>query len=798
MIRPRWRKVIKDLWGNKIRSLLVVLSIAIGVFAIGMIVGTQVMLQEDLSAGYAATNPASAVLYPDGFDDDLLFTIRKLDGVREAEARRDVGIRLKTGPDEWQNLSLDVIADYNDLRLNQIRPVTGDWPPPFKTLLLERASLEAANAQVGDIVTIEDASGKLRQMAVTGLVHDLNKPPVQFTGEPLGYITLDTLEWLGFSRQFDQLHILVEGDTSDKNHIQQIADLVEEKVEKSGLTVYFTWIPEPGEHPANDVIQPLLLILGVLGALSLFASSFLVINIINGLLAQHTTQIGIMKAIGARRSQIMQMYLVLVIIFGLTSLLVAVPLGGLAAYGLTGYLASLINFDLAGFRIPLPAVLVMTAVGIIVPLIAALYPVVRGVSITVREAFSEYGLGQGQFGSTAFDRLVNWLTSTALSLSRPMRISLRNSIRRKARLIFTLFTLTLGGSIFIGILSVHASLLATLDEALAYFNYDVEVSFSQSHRIEELQREALQIPGVMEADSWVGSTGRRQRPDGSEGDNVFVLGTEPDTNLISPILQEGRWLRPGDENAIVLNSLVTRDETDVQLGDTITMNIDTRDSEWQVVGIVQGVMTGPIGYVNRPYFERFLRSVGRAGGIQIIAAQHDEAFQTDLARRIREHFDSVGLTVNGTQTTAETRQTIEYQFNILVTFLAVMAILIAAVGGLGLMGTMSINVLERTREIGVMRAVGASDGSILRIILVEGIFVGIISWLLGGVAAYPIGKLLSDTVGNAFMESPLTYVFSTPGAIGWLAAMLIIATLASYLPARNASNLSVRETLAYE
>jgi putative ABC transport system permease protein len=798
MSRPRWRKVIKDLWGNKVRSLLVVLSIAIGVFAIGMIVGTQVMLQEDLSASYAATNPASATLYLDDFDDDLLFTIRKVDGVREAEARREVGIRLQTGPDEWQNINLDIIANYNDIRLNQISPVTGDWPPPYKTLLLERASLEAANAQVGDIVMMEDANGKLRQMTVTGLVHDLNKPPVQFTGEPLGYITLDTLEWLGFSRQFDQLNILVEGDTTDSAHIQQIADLVEEKVEKSGRSVYFTWIPEPGQHPANDVVQPLLLILGVLGALSLFASSFLVINIINGLLAQHTTQIGIMKAIGAQTSQIMQMYLVLVVVFGLMSLVVAVPLGGLAAYGLTGYLASLINFDLAGFRIPLLALWVMTAVGIIVPLVAALYPVVRGVGISVREAFSEYGLGQGQFGSSTLDRLVNWLTSTVLSLSRPMRISLRNSIRRKARLIFTLFTLTLGGSIFIGVLSVHASLLATLDEALAYFNYDVDVNFSQPHRIEELQREALQIPGVVEADSWLGSAGRRQRPNGSEGDNVFILGTEPDTNFINPILLEGRWLQPADENAIVLNSLVTRDETDVQLGDTITLNIDSRDSEWQVVGIVQGVMTGPIGYVNRPYFERFLRSVGRSSGIQIIAAQHDEAFQTDLARRVRQHFDNAGLTVNATHTTAETRQTIEYQFNILITFLVIMAVLIAAVGGLGLMGTMSINVLERTREIGVMRAVGASDSSILRIVLVEGIFVGIISWLLGGVAAYPIGKLLSNTVGIAFMESPLTYVFSTPGAIGWLAAMLIIATLASYLPARNASNLSVRETLAYE
>ena len=798
MIRPRWRKVIKDLWGNKIRSLLVILSIAIGVFAIGMIVGTQVMLQEDLSASYAATNPASAVLFPDGFDEDLLLTIRKLEGVRDAEARRDVSIRLQTGADEWKDISLDIIADYNDIRLNKIKPITGDWPPPQKTLLLERASLEAANAQVGDIVTIEDADGKLRQMTVTGLVHDLNKPPVQFTGEPLGYITLDTLEWLGFSRHFDQLHILVEGDTTDTEHIQQVADLVEDKVEKSGRTVYFTWIPDPGEHPANDAIQPMLLILGVLGTLSLFASSFLVINIINGLLAQHTVQIGIMKAIGARRNQIMRMYLSLVVIFGLLSLIVAVPLGGLAAYGLTTFLASLINFDLAGFRIPWPAFAIMTAVGIIVPLIAALYPVVRGAGITVREALSEYGLGQGQFGGNLLDRLVNWVTSTALSLSRPMRISLRNSIRRKARLLFTLFTLTLGGSIFIGILSVHASLLATLDDALAYFNYDIDVNFTQRHRIEELQREALKIPGVVEADSWVGNSGRRQRPDGSEGDNVFILGTEPDTNLIKPILLEGRWLQPGDQNAIVLNSLVTRDETDIKIGDVISMKVDSRDSEWQVVGIVQGVMTGPIGYVNRSYFERFLRSVGQAGGIQIIGSQHDEAFQTDLARRVQAHFDSVGLTVRSTQTTAETRQSIEYQFNIIVTFLAIMAILIAAVGGLGLMGTMSINVLERTREIGVMRAVGASDGSILRIVLVEGIFVGIISWLLGGLAAYPIGKLLSDTVGIAFLEAPLSYVFSLPGAIGWLAAMLVIAALASYLPARNASNLSVRETLAYE
>jgi putative ABC transport system permease protein len=626
----------------------------------------------------------------------------------------------------------------------------------------------------------------------------MNKPPASFVGSPFGYITADTLEWLGFERYFNQLHIVVEENTTDKDHIQAVADLVQDKIEKGGRTVYWIWIPDPGDHPASESLDPMMLILGVLGTLSLFLSGSLVINTISALMAQQIRQIGIMKAIGARIGQVVQMYVAMVLAFSLLSLLIAVPLGALVAYLFTGFLANLVNFDLLGFRIPPQALALEAAVGLLVPLLAALYPILSGARISVREALSTYGLGQGRFGHSLVDRFIEMVTSATRVLSRPVRLSLRNTFRRKGRLALTLSTLTLGGAIFIAVLSVHASLLSTLDDALSYWNYDVEVDLAHAHRIDKIEREAMRVPGVVHAESWSGNTARRIRPDGHEGPNISVIAPRADTSLIRPTVLEGRWLLPEDENAIVLNTYVLKEEPDVKVGDDIVLKIEGKEGTWRVVGIVKGVMTGDIAYANYPYFSRVIRFVGRSGGVQVIGEQHDAAHQADLAERLKEHFDSRGLRVTATETIGSIRQNIEFQFNIIVIFLSVMAILIAIVGGLGLMGTMSINVIERTREIGVMRAVGASDGSVLSVFMTEGLFMGVLSWLVGTLLALPIGKLLSDAVGIAFTDFPLTYTFSTRGAVVWLMVILILAALASILPARSASRLTVREVLAYE
>ncbi len=796
MLSPRWRKIVRDMWNNKTRTLLVVLSIAVGVFAVGVIVSAQMMLANDLSANYEATQPSSGVAFMPLFTQDLVDTVAAMKEIKLAEGRRSVTMRMKTGEDQWRNLELEVIDKFNDQKVNKVVSESGEWPPPDKQLLIERSSIALTGAQVGDKVTVEMPDGKLREIRIAGLAHDLFKAPAQFTGTPNGYISMDTLEWLGYPKGFNQVRFVVNGDSWDKKHIEAVAEEVRKKIEKGGQEVTFIWIPTPHKHPADDAVQPMLMILAVMGALSLFLSAFLVINTISALLAQQIKQIGIMKAIGARTPQIATLYLGAVFIFGLLALCVAIPLGAIGSYAFVAYMASLINFNLQGFRIPATSLVLQIAIGLLVPILAALWPISSGARITVREALSTYGMGKGHFGASWTDRVIERVRG----FSRPTLISIRNTFRRKSRLIMTLFTLTLGGAVFVAVLSVHASLFNTLDDFFRYFNYDLDVSFTRPYRIEVVQREALSVSGVTAAEVWGGGGAQRVEPDGKEGRNMQIIGLPAETQLLQPKLLEGRWLLPSDENAIVINTSVTDadQEPDLKVGDDVKLKMNGRESTWRIVGKVQGVLTGPLLYANRPYYERVTESVGRAHSIQVVTAQHDFATQNRLAEELKQHYKDVGVNVSNTQTVGSIRQNIEYQFNILVVFLAIMAVLLAVVGGLGLMGTMSINVIERTREIGVMRAVGASDGSVLRIFLFEGVFIGLLSWALGVLLALPISRLLSQAVGIAFLKAPLSYVFSMQGALIWLGLVIVLAAIASLLPSWNASRLTVRDVLAYE
>lgn len=793
MLSPRWRKVLNDLLQHKTRTILVVMSIAIGVFAIGMVAGAAEIMSRDLQANYMAINPAGATIYTDPFDQDFVDAISSMPEIKEAEGRRSTTVRIQTGPDQWRSMTLYAIDDFNNIKINNVASESGAWPPPDHHILLERSSAGYAGLAQGDILPVETPDGKRRQMEVAGLAHDISLIPSFFSGGVYGYITFDTMEWLGQSRSFDRLHIVVAENAADKEHVTMVANLVRDRFEKSGYTVYWRSVHEPGEHPLDAGIKSMVLIMGILGLLTLLLSGFLVINTTSALLTQQIKQIGIMKAIGAQNGQVMAMYLAMVLIFGLLALLVAVPLGALAALLTTRYMAGMMNFDLTVFTIPPHVLALQVAVGLVVPLLAALYPILAGIKITVREALSTYGLSS-RYGSSMIDGLLGRFRG----FSRPLLLSLRNTFRRKGRLALTLAALTLGGAIFIAVFSVRDSTLQTTNDAFEYFNYDIGVNFSQSYRMDRIEYAALQIPGVAGVESWGFRGARIQRDDGSESDNLTVIAPPADTGMINPVVLQGRWLLPEDENAVVINTDLLKKEPHLAVGDEIVLKIDGRENTWRIVGIVKGVMTGSSAYANYPYFARTVRDVGKASSVQIVTARQDLEFQDEVAKNLEFQFKETGLKISSVETTVSIKKLIESQFNLIIIFLLIMAVLIAVVGGLGLMGTMSINVIERTREIGVMRAIGASDGAVLKIFLTEGIMIGLISWLIGSLMALPISKVLSDAVGLQFMNDPLSYTFSFSGLLIWLGVVVFLSAAASYLPARNATRVSVRDVLAYE
>jgi putative ABC transport system permease protein len=794
MLSPRWRKVFADVWSNKTRTLLVVLSIAVGVFAIGAIAGANALLTREMTAAYLAVNPADVSIYCDAFDDDLVRSVRRIPGVAEAVGSQTINARIQIGSAQWRDLTIYVVRDFEDMRINKVFPVAGAWPPPHRELLIERASLPLTGAAIGDTVTIRLTNETQRRMRIAGVVATPNLPPAALANQTYAFMTFESLEWLDQPQFYTGLDITVTGDRFDKQHIEAVAALVRSKIESSGRTVYFTYLPEPGRHPAHQVLQPLFLLLGFLGALSLFASGFLVINTISALLTQQVRQIGVMKAIGARSVDIVVMYLAGVLLLGGMALAIAMPLAYLVAAGLTIFIAGLMNTDVTSLAMPSEVWGIMIAVGLIVPLLAAILPVSGGARVTVHEAITGYGLGKGRFGRGRLDHLLQRIHG----LSRPLMLSLRNTFRRKGRLALTMITLTLSGVIFMSVFSIRNSMLLTLDDALKYFNFDVMGMFSRFYRVEQIEREALAVPGVTVAESWGGRSVRRVRANGTESAELFMYSVPADTRMIIPTVLEGRWLLPDDENALVINSSVLSLEPDIKVGDTVTLKIDRREMEWKVVGIVRGIGGQAMVYTNYPYFARINGFVGRAAIVVAQIEPADAANQERVAKALDEHYKSLGMRLAFTQTVASIRQQNELFFNILVAFLLVMALLLATVGGLGLMGTMSINVLERTREIGVLRAIGASNGAVQRIVVTEGIIIGVLSWALAMIVAVPLAKLISDAVGMAFFQTPLTFSFSVGGAIIWLVLVTIVAAIASLVPAYQATRLTVREVLAYE
>ena len=811
-----WRKALRDFWRERTRTVLVVAAIALGIAAFSTVLSSYAILERELNAGYLATNPASATLRTDAIDDELLRAVSASSGVAAAEARRVVSARIKVGPAQWRGLTLFVVKDYADIRVSTLTRESGAWPPGRGEILIERDAFQVAKARIGDIVTVRTSSGGFHELRVVGGVHDVGQAQARMENIVYGYITLDTLETLGERPFLNQLKILVNGDRFDRVHIASVAEDVKKILEARGHPVSRVDTPAPGKHPHAELMGMLLLAISSFGLLVLALSGVLVVNLMTALMASQVRQIGVMKAIGGTRRQIAQIYLGQALLLGIAAVVIAAPLGALGARALCRYLAVFLNFDLTSFDVPLWVHVLVGLVGLAAPLLAASYPVARGSAITVSAALADFGVTGRAFGSGGLDRALAGVSG----LARPLLLALRNSFRRRTRLALTLMTLSVGGLFFMSALNVRASMINALDHLFATRRFDLAINLGTMYPIEQIDRAIAGLPGVLRSEGWIategsvvvaaeagatpsgdgplhGAGGGGMHAGGADsGTERFpVLGIKPGTELLKLEISEGRDLAPGDTDALVMNSALSARNPLVKVGSTVVLRMGPSESPWRVVGISREAFSPAVAYVPRTYFDGAGGHAGMANSVRVALASADPTSLDRLKEGLDRNLEAEGIRALSAQSKADGRYGFDQHMLMIYVFLVVMSVIIGGVGGLGLMTTMSLNVLERRREMGVLRAIGASSRAVWLIVLAEGLAIGLMSFVIAAVFAGPLSRGLGDILASVMFQSQLSFRFDPYGVLIWFAASMGLAGLASFFPAWTASRAPVRGAL---
>jgi putative ABC transport system permease protein len=821
-----WQKVWTDLWGNKVRTMLAVLSIAVGVFAVGAIFGMSDQLVTGMDTSHQAVRPSHISVYlMDRIDRDTAIALKSIKGVEDVEVLDQVTVRYKVNPeDEWKRGSLIMRYDYEDQTYDIVELKEGEWPVR-DGVGIERLSAQFFGLEIGDEVIFEMDKTD-RALPITGKIRHPFVPPPQFGGDAVFFVDAQGMERFnileeGFGQisnvntsglaqgqvspfdipqgEFGQLLVRVKPYSLD--FAKEVGSEIKDQLAKQNIEVAVTFYQDPEEHWGRLFVDGLNVVLQVLAVVSLFMSVILVINTLTALITQQTDQIGIIKAIGGTTGTVIKIYLAGVLVFGVLALLISLPLGASLAYGITKWFLNLFNIDYEVFQVSNRAIVLQVAAAIVAPLIAALWPVLGGASVTVREAIASYGLG-GDFGNSWLDRAVERIGQRILPSSYAMALS--NMFRRKGRLILTQLVLVTAGTMFLMVMSLSSSITRTLDNDLGRRGYDIELWFEQEQRIERAIETAESLDEVERAEVWYTHSatilreGQKLKEAGLGAD---LIGIPTGSDMYQPLIVAGRWLEPGDERAVVVGS-ETAERNNIQLGDTITLDLaELGDDDWQVVGLYQVIFGGGFSsdtiYAPQDAVFDTIKKHQQGGRLYARTRFHDPDYTDAASTKLKNIYIANGVDVFFSQTIHSIRQQANSQFAITISMLLFLAVIVAVVGGIGLMGSLSISVVERTREIGVMRAIGARTPTIMGMLLMEGVLQGLMSWTIAVPISFFLGQPLANALGQTMFEANLDYQYNSQAVIIWLIIILIISTLASVLPARNATRISVRDSLAY-
>jgi putative ABC transport system permease protein len=799
MLSPRWRKLLADVNATQGRTLMMVFAIALGVFGVGLILSAFTILTREMTRNYTSTNPASILLELDKVDNNLLQAVRKRPGIAQAEASQMVVGRLELQKDQWMPILLFVIPDFNAIKINSFTFELGAKSPPAGSILFEREALRLTQQKIGNNVWIQTPNGTKRKILISGVVHDPGLAPAGQEQTAYGYVSPDTIAWLGESKTFNILKIVVKTQPLELESIEQTTKALAVWLTTNGRSIEEIRIPPPGKHPHQSQMTAILTMFLIFSGLTLVLSSILSATMIAGMLAQQVRQIGVMKAIGARSLQIAGLYLALIFMIGCLALILGLPLGIMAGQGFASIIAELLNFTIYDNSVPLWVYALLVAIGILIPLLVALLPILKATNVSVLEAINDYGSSR-TVTWRFFDPLLEKLRDRSLILA------IRNTFRRKGRLFLTLGLLAAAGAMFMTALNVKASWESALAQAADDRRYDLELRFQNAPEQSVLKMVA-KIPGVQNVETWNRSPAGVARDDGLNivrtypdgGHASFALRSVPEnTKMVHLTMFAGHWLLATDSNAVVLNHTAKAAfYPGAKIGEIIKINVQGRVAAFKLVGVAREIVTPAAAYVPPKTYARTTGLFAQTNAIRVVLSDHSARNIDRQVAIIEAALERQGIHIEVSISETRLSGALDGHVYILIASLIAMSILMAFVGVLGLMSAMSTSVIERTREFGIMRTLGARALTVLRNVVSEGVFIGFLSWFVAIGLSLPLSAGIGNLVGMLSFRLPLPLLLSPSALFLWLGLIVLGSMAASLYPAWKASQLTIRQAIAF-
>jgi putative ABC transport system permease protein len=776
-MRALTRKSIADVTRRKLRAGLTILGIAIGVMGLAAIGVAADQLSASFKYSTDASGTADITFYTTPADTALVPALAAQPHVTAVEARVYQPTRWAV-PSGHYPFNVVGVQDFNALRFDKFQVIEGHTPRTGE-ILLDFGDRAVKPVKVGDTVNLE-IRGQTQALTVSGFARTRGLPNASIVGFATGYLSQPDAEALFQSLGVNEFALSVDNPAQAHAVAQPLASYLEAQ----HVSVLETTVGHD-DHGISSVTNGLFGLMRALSIVALLLSVFLLLSTITTLINEQMPIIGVMKTIGAQGGQIMRSYLLAVAIYGVIGTALGLALGVLGGYALVRFMGDLFVIDIGPLNINPTLLLVAALVGIGAPVLAAALPVYFGSRITVRQALSGYGLenGGGQRRSTG--RVFGFIPQT-------VQLGMRGLFRKRTRAALTLLALAISGAAFLAVQTTAYSFSTFLGEILGQYDADVFVGLARPASLDQIDGTLADVNGIGRIERLSQAGIQTQWGQGT------LTGVEPDAQLYHKQVVSGRWFTEGEQNVALVNDNAAK-KYGVKVGDTIGFHDDLHSATWTVIGIAHdgnnamgfGVLLAPASQVNA-----FLRlPADYASGIMVKSSSARQADIDALATRIDNTLSGNGYPAVITTAQQEVDRN-QSQFLIIYVLLYTVAGIIALVGAIGLFNTLAMSVLERRREIGILRAMGATSRKVAQVFWTEGVALGVVSWAIAIALGIPIAFGFVQLIGSLLVSVPFAF---DPLSLLWMLVFVVaVASVASLGPVWGAARVRIAQTLRYE